>query len=449
MLRRASVCRMAAASTTAAADALNKELTDKYKIQGTAMKGPGALRKKTSLQLSVEGKRSGSLIDALTPFHQAGINISNIANRPLPYETQSKYLTIFLDVEAHVEDESMKKVLPFLRSSLPNVSVVGSWVTPWYPTEPQHLDLLDQTCLSAGEDLMDDPENPHPGFHDEVYKARRRKIAESARAYRHGMKIPPMDYTAEETATWTAVWDKLVHLFPTHACKQYNHVLPLFAENASFTRNSLPQLQDVSDYLENATGFTIRPVAGLLSSRDFFNALAFRIFYSTQYIRHHSQPLYTPEPDIVHEILGHVPMLANPEFAEFCQAIGFASLGASDAVIEELGRCYWYSVEFGLCKQNGGVRAYGAGILSSAGELEYCLSGKPQLLPWDPFVAAKMTFPITKYQPTYFVAEDFKDAQAKLENWMNAQDRPFKLEYHPYTKKIRSYPKNTSEILTA
>eukprot|EP00331_Platyophrya_macrostoma_P018755 CAMPEP_0176472304 /NCGR_PEP_ID=MMETSP0127-20121128/41671_1 /TAXON_ID=938130 /ORGANISM="Platyophrya macrostoma, Strain WH" /LENGTH=436 /DNA_ID=CAMNT_0017867163 /DNA_START=144 /DNA_END=1454 /DNA_ORIENTATION=+ len=423
------------------------EFTDKYVSSGSAMKGGHATRSKTSIQLSIETKRPGALIEALKPFQEAGISITNVQNRPLAYESKAKYLTMFLDVEAHVEDAGMKRVIPFLQSTLPSVTVVGSWKTPWYPTEPQHLDLLDQSVLSAGEDLMDDPANPHPGFHDEAYKARRRAIAASARGHRHGMKIPRMEYTEQEKATWTAVYDNLFHLFPTHACKQFNSTLPLFAENAGFCRTELPQLQDVSDYIESQTGFTIRPVAGLLSSRDFFNALAFRIFFSTQYIRHHSQPLYTPEPDIVHEIIGHVPMMADPDFADFCQKIGFASLGASDEVIEELGRCYWYSVEFGLCKQGGHVRAYGSGILSSAGELQYCLSKEPQLLPWDPFVAAKMPFPITKYQPTYFVAEDFRDAAKKLEAWMDAQDRPFSIEYHPYTKTIRTFPKNTSEIL--
>jgi len=384
---------------------------------------------------------------ALAPFKEAGIRFTDIQNRALASESKARHATVFIDVEAHVDDAGMKRVLGFLGSTLPHVSVVGSWRTPWFPTEPRHLDLLDQQCLTAGEDLLDDAENPHPGFHDEVYKARRREIAASARSHRHGMKIARMRYTAQEVATWTAVYDNLAHLFPGHACKQYNAALPLFAENAGFCRTELPQLQDVSDYVESATGFTIRPVAGLLSSRDFFNAMAFRIFYSTQYIRHHSQPLYTPEPDVVHEILGHVPMMADPDFADFCQKIGLASLGASDEMIEKLGRCYWYSVEFGLCKEGGGVRAYGAGLLSSAGELKYCLSKEPKLLPWDPFVAAEMPFPITKYQPTYFVAEDFRDAAKKFEAWLDAQDRPFSVEYHPHTKTIRTFPKSAAELL--
>ena len=420
--------------------------SDQYASTGSGIKG-GKSRKKTSMSISLPRSKPGSLMELLKVFAEANINIEDVSNRPINYESKSKYLTMYIDCDAHEKDAEMVKVISHLRNNFPVVTVLGSWDIPWYPTTVEELDQLDQKTLAAGTDLQDDPENPHPGFHDEEYKARRKIITESAMRYKTGQKIESVEYTQVEIDTWTTCWDRLNALYPTHACNQYNTCLPLLVENGVFSRDRPPQLQNVSDYLQAFTGYTIRPVAGLLSTRDFLSALAFRVFFSTQYLRHHSQPLYTPEPDMIHEQMGHVPLFANPEFANFSQAIGFASLGASDAVIEKLSRVYWFSVEFGLVRQSNGIRAYGAGILSSPGELEWALSGKAELLDWDPLVAAETDFPITKYQSKYFVADDFGDAQRKLTKFMDSQDRPFDLQYNPFTHSIQTFPKNASQIM--
>lgn len=232
------------------------------------------------------------------------------------------------------------------------------------------------------------------------------------------------------------VYTKLVEKFPTHACREHQYVFPLLEQNCGYGPDRIPQLEDVSRFLKECTGFTLRPVMGLLSSRDFLNGLAFRVFHSTQYIRHPSKPQYTPEPDVCHELLGHVPMFADQEFAAFSQELGLASLGASDEDISKLATIYWFTIEFGLCKQPDGVKAYGAGLLSSFGELDYCLSKEPKLLPFDPAQTALTPYPITNYQEQYFVAESFLDAQIKMREFAATLKRPFSCRYNPYTQTI-------------
>lgn len=376
----------------------------------------------------------GALAKALKVFQKNHINLLHIESRlskrfPEGYEFMVECDPTSGDLNRGIEQ--LREICSYFNIITRNYKD-NSGTVPWFPRRIRDLDRFANQILSYGSELDSD----HPGFTDPVYRARRKYFADLAYHYKHGEPLPRVEYTKEETETWGKVFRELTNLYPTHACKEHNHVFPLLIENCGYREDNIPQLQDISNFLKDSTGFSLRPVAGLLSSRDFLAGLAFRVFHSTQYIRHPSCPLYTPEPDVCHELLGHVPLLADPSFAQFSQEIGLASLGAPDDYIEKLATCYWFTVEYGLCTQDGQLKAFGAGLLSSFGELQYCLSGKAELRPFDPPRTALQKYPITEYQPVYFVAESFEDAKEKMIKFAQTIPRNFGVRYNAYTQSM-------------
>jgi phenylalanine-4-hydroxylase len=255
----------------------------------------------------------------------------------------------------------------------------------------------------------------HPGVSDPEYRARRARITEVSGAYHHGDPIPDVRYTAEEDKVWRTVSTELASKHRKYACREYL----LGADRLVLPRNRVPQLREVDERVHGLTGFHIHPVPGLVPTRTFYGSLAERTFQSTQYIRHHSVPFYTPEPDIVHEIIGHANMLASPVFADLYEAAGRASLCAStDDSLDAFSRVFWFTLEFGVVYESGEVKAYGAGLLSSYGEIETFRDA--EIRPWDLHAMAKQEYDITHYQPVLFAAASFGQMLADLHDFFSS-----------------------------
>uniref|UniRef100_A0A1I8JF91 tryptophan 5-monooxygenase n=1 Tax=Macrostomum lignano TaxID=282301 RepID=A0A1I8JF91_9PLAT len=305
---------------------------------------------------------------------------------------------------------------------------------PWFPKSVADLDIVINRVLLLEQ--MNDVD--HPSMQDEQYKTRRKMFAQLAFDYKHDQPIPLVDYTEEENRTWSIVFNRLCELYDKHACKEFLENFKELREIGLYRSDRIPQLRDVSDFVRRRSGFTLRPVAGYLSARDFLSALALRVFCCTQYIRHWEKPFYTPEPDCCHELLGHVPMLADPTFAHFSQEIGLASLGASEEDVKKLATCYFFTVEFGLCKEADQLKVYGAGLLSCVDELVHSLSEKSNVCEFEPELVVKQECRITTFQDGYFYTSSFTDAVTKIRKFFQSVERRHQLVYNPFTQSVET-----------
>jgi len=258
--------------------------------------------------------------------------------------------------------------------------------------------------------------NPdHPGFRDQEYRRRRNQIAQIATRYQPGEPIPDAPYTDDEHRIWQAIWQALQPAHQKHACAEYLSAL----ERLSFAPERIPQLREVNEKVMAISGFRLEPVAGLVQPRVFLESLADGVFLCTQYIRHHSTPLYTPEPDVVHEIVGHGVTLASERLAELNRLFGKAvKRTTSSAALEELSRVYWFTIEFGVLRENGEVKAYGTGLLSSAGELEEM--HEADLRPFDLAAASRQEYDPTHFQPVLFCADSFESMYHTLKEYLGS-----------------------------
>jgi phenylalanine-4-hydroxylase len=254
----------------------------------------------------------------------------------------------------------------------------------------------------------------HPGANDPAYRERRNEIAAAALAWEPGTPAPAIEYTEEEQEVWRTVCRELSPKHERLAIREFNEGVAALG----LPTDHVPSLDEVSANLEPLTGFRYVPAAGLVPLREFYGWLERRVFHSTQYVRHPAVPLYTPEPDIIHEVIGHGHLLATPTFSELHRLAGVATnrLEREESLVF-LSRVFWFSLEFGVVYEDDELRAYGAGILSSYGEIDEFRG--MQHRPLNLVEMGTADYDITHYQPVLYKAESIAEVVEVIGGFFN------------------------------
>jgi phenylalanine-4-hydroxylase len=283
---------------------------------------------------------------------------------------------------------------------------------------------MDETPSAAAID-MDVYANPpdvaelelepgHPGLGDQAYIARRLDLFALCREHRLNREGPPViAYTDEEQRIWRDVSPKLDVLHQRHASRIYLQA----KRELGIAEREIPQLRHLSAQLEAISGMHLVPAEGPIPYRTFYSYIAERGFPVTQFIRHGSKPEFTPEPDMIHDCLGHVPPLVNHDYAELLTLIGKAavSVPTGDKVLA-LKRLSWFSIEFGLIEEDGETRIFGAGILSSLGEIPFSLSKDVERRPFVTDEVIETDYDPSRMQELLFVIPSFQFLRREVED---------------------------------
>jgi phenylalanine-4-hydroxylase len=257
----------------------------------------------------------------------------------------------------------------------------------------------------------------HPGLADPTYRARRAALAGLALAWSPGEPLPEVEYSDEEHQTWRTVCAELRPAWAASATRSFLDGV----EELRLPADRVPQLSEVGRRLGEVTGFRYQPVAGLAPLRTFYRSFGDGVFWSTQYLRHHSRPLYTPEPDLCHEVLGHAHQLADPRFAALYRRVAatVARLETQEA-LAFLSKVFWFSMEFGVVWEQGELRTYGAGLLSSFGELGAFRDAEVRDLDWAEM--GTLSYDITRYQPVLYAARGVDEVVDRLAEFLDGFD---------------------------
>lgn len=231
------------------------------------------------------------------------------------------------------------------------------------------------------------------------------------------MKQDYNKYNAEDKAVWSTLFNRQKELLEKNAAPEFLSAL----EEIKFSSEKIPDFREVDAILMAKTGWSLEVVEGIINEYDFFNLLSTKKFPATTWLRKLNELDYLPEPDMFHDVFGHVPLLVNKEYTNLFERIGRLGVKHSDdaKILHQLGRFYWFTIEFGLVKFKDELKIYGAGIISSNGESKYALSSTPQHLPFDVQAIINTDFENDKIQDKYFVLDSFN----QLYNCMDELER--------------------------
>jgi phenylalanine-4-hydroxylase len=270
-----------------------------------------------------------------------------------------------------------------------------------------------QSMVTPDDVTVLELEPGHPGLGDEGYERRRHELFALCRKHRLEKLGPPLiDYTSEETRIWREVSPVLDELHIKYACDIYLKA----KRELAITRDTIPQLRHLSERVQKETNMHLVPAEGALPYRTFYEYIADRGFPVTQFIRHGSHPEFTPEPDMIHDCLGHVPPLMNRDYAELLTLIGKAVATTTKGEhVLALKRFSWFSIEFGLMEEGRDTKVFGAGILSSTGEIPNSLFSKDVIRkPFVTDVVIGTDYDPSRMQDHLFIAPSFPFLRSEL-----------------------------------
>ncbi|MFJ1717129.1 phenylalanine 4-monooxygenase [Streptomyces sp. NPDC088260] len=257
----------------------------------------------------------------------------------------------------------------------------------------------------------------HPGFADPAYLRHRHKVVASARDHRVGDPSPPVVYSQAEHRTWRRVHRALWSAQAEHACQMALQA----REQALIPAGGIPQHSEVGARLRALTGFDFTLAGGVVANKRFLGSMADGYFHAVQFVRHPAVPLYTPEPDVIHDVLGHGIHLAHPQFADLYRLFGRAAMRIENPdVLQMISDVYWFTLEYGVLEEKGRPMAYGAALLSSYGEMRQL--HRCHIRPLDIGAVLETSYTITGYQPVLFSARSMEEVTDILTGFLDELD---------------------------